>query len=220
MLTPTKKLLLVDDHPLIREGLRTLLERESDLRVCAEAGSIAEAMQALSTHAPDILLVDISLGGENGLDLISRVRSLPSDVPILVLSMHPEALYAERVLCLGANGYLNKQTPLGTVLTAIRQVLAGGMFVSQSVTDAILRSLASSSRGKVSLGFERLSNRELEVFRLVGSGLSSSQIADNLHISPKTVETHRARIKEKLGIESSAELVVKAATWVNARPQA
>jgi len=216
MVRTKRRLLLVDDHPLVREGLRAVIEREPDLEVSAEAATIAEALRALATSSLDGLIVDISLGTENGLDLIARLRSERNPIPILVLSMHQEALYAERVLCAGANGYITKHEANSQVVAAIRQVLSGGMFASPPVTEAILRSL-SGARIKPSIGLERLSNRELEVFRLVGTGLGSSQIAETLHISQKTVETHRARIKEKLGLGSAAELVVKAATWVNSR---
>lgn len=210
-----KKLVLVDDHPLVREGLRCLLEREYDLEVSAEASSITEAMQALASTHVDAMLVDISLGSESGLDLVARVRAEVGEVPILVISMYEEALYAERVLCAGANGYVAKHEASELILTAVRRILNGGLFLSAQATESILRSLSSRSRGQANLGLKRLSNRELEVFRLVGTGLSSAQIAESLHISTKTVETHRARIKEKLGIETAGELVVKAATWVN-----
>jgi DNA-binding NarL/FixJ family response regulator len=211
-----RKLLLVEDHPLVIEGLRSVFDRERDLEVCGEASSIGEAMLALATHSPDALIVDVSLGTESGLDLIARVRNDYPELPILVLSMHQEALYAERVLCAGANGYITKHEAPRLIVAAVRQVLTGGMFASPQVTEAILRSL-SGARPKPSVGLDRLSNRELEVFRLVGTGLGSSRIAESLHISQKTVETHRARIKEKLGLSSAAELVVKAATWVNSR---
>jgi DNA-binding NarL/FixJ family response regulator len=209
-----RKILIVDDHSVVREGLRGLIDRQPDLRVGAEASSAAEALDACEETAFDGVILDIALGNESGLDLLQRLRERYPALPVLVLSMHNESLYAERALRAGANGYVAKHEATSHLLKALRHVLDGKMFASQTVTDRLLRALGSRTPRGPASSVETLTNRELEVFRLLGQGLGTSQIAAHLHISHKTVETHRARIKEKLGLETANELVVRAATWV------
>jgi len=213
-----RKILIVDDHSVVREGLRGLLDRQPDLKVFAEADSAVEALRACEETAFDGVVLDIALGNKSGLDLLQRLRERNPALPILVLSMHSESLYAERALRAGANGYVMKHEATSQLLKALRHVLDGNMFASQTVTDHVLRALSTRTpQGRVS-GVETLTNRELEIFRLLGQGLGTAQVATHLHISHKTVETHRARIKEKLGLGTANELVVRAATWVAGLP--
>jgi DNA-binding NarL/FixJ family response regulator len=215
MVKTERRILIVDDHAVVREGLRGLIEREPDLAVAGEAATVADALSACDEGACDGVVLDLALGNESGLELLERIRSRHPALPILVLSMHSESLYAERALRSGANGYVMKHEATSQLLAALRQVLAGNMFASQMVMDRMLRSLSSKTPQEQGRGVDSLTNREIEVFRLLGQGLGTSQIASHLHISHKTVETHRARIKEKLGLETANELVVRAAMWVN-----
>ncbi len=214
LVRPRRRILIVDDHAIVREGLRGLIDREPDLTVSAEAATLTDALKSCDESRPDAVIVDLALGSDSGLDLIKRLRERHADLPILALSMHSENLYAERVLRSGGTGYVMKEEATSLLLVALRQVLGGGIFVSQKVTDRMLRAFSSHAHERSS-GIERLSDRELEVFRLLGSGLGTAQIAEQLHLSQKTVETHRTRIKEKLGLETATEVVVQAATWVN-----
>jgi DNA-binding NarL/FixJ family response regulator len=209
-----RKILIVDDHSVVREGLRGLIDRQPDLKVFAEAASAIEALHACEETAFDGVVLDIALGNKSGLDLLQRLRERNPTLPILVLSMHSESLYAERALRAGANGYVMKHEATSQLLKALRHVLDGNMFASQTVTDHVLRALSTRTPPGLVSGVETLTNRELEIFRLLGQGLGTAQIATHLHISHKTVETHRARIKEKLGLGTANELVVRAATWV------
>lgn len=209
-----RKLLVVDDHAVVREGLRGLVDRQPDLKVMAEASSAPEALRACDETAFDGVVLDIALGNKSGLELLQRLRERHPHLPILVLSMHSESLYAERALRAGANGYVMKHEATAHLLKALRHVLEGNMFASQTVTDRLLRALSTRASPGGASAVETLTNRELDVFRLLGQGLGTTQIASHLHISHKTVETHRARIKEKLGLETANELVVRAATWV------
>lgn len=210
------KIVVVDDHSVVREGLCGLIHREPDLVVAAQASSASEALAAWQTEKPDGMIVDLALGSDSGLDLIKRIREQDSAVPILVLSMHSEMHYAQRALRHGANGYVMKEEATSLLLAALREVLAGKIFVSPKMADRLLRSLSKPSGNGDAQGVESLSDRELEIFRLLGLGLGTTQIAAHLHISRKTVETHRARIKEKLGLDTSRDLVVRAANWVEA----
>ena len=201
------RILVVDDHPIVRNGLVQLIEQEQDLIVCAEAGSAHEAEQALEKHAPHIAMLDISLEGTNGIELTRRIRNLYPETCVLILSMHDENLYAKRALRAGARGYVTKQEPPEHVVDAIRQVLAGTLYVSSAVATEIIREFADGSPAQPTEGgVASLSDRELQIFELIGSGNSTREIAGMLSLSPKTIESHRAHIKRKLNIRSSAEL--------------
>jgi len=212
--TKTKKILIVDDHPIVRQGLRSLIDQENDLMVCGEAGSAADALRALNTLKPDLILVDISLKGPDGLELTKSVRAILPDMPILIVSMHDESLYAERVLRAGANGYIMKEEVSQSVILAIRRVLKGDIFISDRMRQKILRGVAGQRTPSATSSIERLSDRELEVFRLIGHGHGTRQIAEDLHLSVKTIETYRAHIKEKLSLGNATELVRQAVQWV------
>jgi len=209
-----KNVLLVDDHPIVRQGLRFLIDQERDLTVCGEAGSAAEALKAMSSLKPDLLLLDISMKGPDGLELTKSIRSLNADIPILIVSMHDESLYAERVLRAGANGYIMKEEVSQNVIHAIRKVLSGDIYISDRMRQKILRGVAGQRSHANTSSIERLSDRELEVFRLIGQGHGTRLIAEELHLSVKTIETYRAHIKEKLGLNNATELVRQAVQWV------
>jgi DNA-binding NarL/FixJ family response regulator len=211
---PTR-VVLVDDHPIVLEGLRGLLGQHRAFTVCGEAGTIAAALEVVARTSPDAAIVDVSLGRESGLDLIRRLREDHPRLAILALSMLDEMAYAERALRSGANGYVMKHEASQQLIEALRRVLAGKVFLSPNVTERVLSGLGRvPAAGDGSFGMDRLTDRELEIFRLIGQGRGASEIAAQLQISPKTVETHRARIKEKLGITSAPELVIQAASWV------
>ena len=197
---------------MIREGLRTLISREPDLSVCGEAETAAEALKATAELNPDLVLVDIGLPGRNGLELIKDLRAFHPALPILVLSMHDELLWAERVLRAGARGYVMKRETGPVMVQAIRQVLANQLCVSEKISARILESFAGHRVESSPLGL--LSDREFEVFELIGRGKSTTEIAGDLHLSTKTVEAHRAKIKEKLELKTMPELISFAARWV------
>ena len=197
---------------MMREGLRTLISREHDLAVCGEAETAGQALDAVANLKPDLVLADISLPGRNGVELIKDIRALQPAVLILVISMHDESLYAERVLRAGARGYIMKQESGPTMIQAIRQVLAGRIYLSGKMSARILENL-TGKHAKAS-PIERLSDREFEVFQLIGRGKSTVQIAEELHLSTKTVEAHRARVKEKLDLQTMTELISFASRWV------
>jgi len=206
------RILIVDDHPMMREGLRTLISRERDLIVCGEAETAGQALDAVAKLKPDLVLADITLPGPNGIELIKDICALQQGMLILVISMHDESLYAERVLRAGARGYIMKQESGPTMMRAIRQVLAKGIYLSDKMSARILENVVGQ-RTKAS-PIERLSDREWEVFQLIGRGKSTVQIADELHLSTKTVEAHRARVKEKLDLQTMTELISFASRWV------
>lgn len=209
-----KGVLLVDDHPIVRQGIRSLLEHEADLRVSAEAESAAAALTALDNAKCDVAVIDISLVGADGLELTKSIRARDRNLPILIMSMHDESLYAERVLRAGANGYIMKEEVSDKIVEAIRLVLAGEIYVSDEVRQRILLGIRSGGAETEAAPVERLSDRELEVFRLIGQGSGTRHIADQLHLSVKTIETYRAHIKEKLNLENATELVRYAVQWV------
>jgi DNA-binding NarL/FixJ family response regulator len=215
-----KNVLIIDDHPIVRQGMRFLIEQERDLTVCGEAGSAAEALKAMSKLKPDLLLLDISMKGPDGLELTKSIRSLDADIPILIVSMHDESLYAERVLRAGANGYIMKEEVSQNVVQAMRKVLSGDIYISDRMRQKILRGVAGQRTHTSSSSIERLSDRELEVFRLIGQGHGTRQIAEELHLSVKTIETYRAHIKEKLGLNNATELVRQAVQWVEQQSMA
>jgi DNA-binding NarL/FixJ family response regulator len=206
------RILIVDDHPLVRSGFAQLIGDCPDLEVCGEASDMAEALRLIDSDCPDLAIIDLSLAGGSGLDLIERIKSRNLDILMLVASMHDETLYAERVLTAGARGYINKQEAQESIIRAIRQVLAGKVYVSEAMTERLLSGLVDVRDEKRDI--ERLSNRELQVFELIGEGVPVSQIASQLNLSIKTIETHQAHIKKKLGLGSAHELNQRAIRWV------
>ncbi len=214
-LSPTKKrILIVDDHPLLRQGVAGLIDREPDLYVCGEAPSAAAALQAVRSLRPDLALVDISLGGRSGLELIKDLKIQHETLPVLVLSMHDESLYAERVLRAGAQGYITKKDGGKALLNAIREVLGGRVYLSEQMSTKLLQNLAGKRPGKTASPLESLTDREFEVFQLIGEGRSSRLIAETLNVSIKTVEAHRANMKAKLKLKAGTDLVHYAVRWV------
>jgi DNA-binding NarL/FixJ family response regulator len=209
-----QRVLIVDDHPIVRQGITRLINFEEELVVCGEAGNAKEAMEAIAKDEPELVIVDISLKGRSGLELIKDIKMRYENLPVLVVSMHDESLYAERVLRAGAKGYIMKQEPPEKILDAIRQVLGGKIFVSEKMREKMLqRYVLGSSQRNVS-SVDQLSDRELEVFRLIGKGMGTRQIAKELDLSIKTVETYREHIKEKLNLENSSKLLQYAIDWV------
>jgi DNA-binding NarL/FixJ family response regulator len=204
---------IVDDHPLLRQGLALLINRENDLAVCGEAQEAQTAMHAISKYQPDILIVDISLNGPDGLDLLKNIRNSYPGLPVLILSMHDEATYAERALRARANGYIMKQEATEKVLVAVRRILNGEVYLSDRIANKLLRQYIGGASTALQSRLNTLSDRELEVFRSIGEGRSTRQIADELHLSVKTVETYQAHLKEKLALRSGRELIQHAIQW-------
>ena len=207
---------MVDDHPLVREGLTNLINGQDDLAVCGEAEDSTGAMAGVAETRPDVALIDISLKNESGLELVKNLESEFPLVALIVLSMHDEALYAERALRAGARGYVMKRETTKSMLTAIRRVLDGDVYVSDRVVNVMARRLGTSRKAAASTPVERLSDRELEIFRLLGQGRTTSQIAEDLGLSLKTVQAYCARAKEKFGVNSLAELLRAAIRWEDA----
>lgn len=209
-----RKVFIVDDHPIVREGLAQMIRREPDLTVCGEAEDAQSARQTIWSSKPDILIVDISLHGPDGLDLLKSVRAQDPTLPVLILSMHDETIYAERSLRAGANGYIMKQEATENVLVALRRILNREIYVSPRIANKMLQRFVSAgvARARHS-SVDELSDRELEVLRLMGEGHSTRQIAGELHLSVKTVETYQAHLKEKLALKNSRELVQYAVQW-------
>ena len=205
------QILLVDDHPLVRIGLEKLFEGEPDLRIAAEVETSDDALQLIDRQSFDFIVCDIGLKGGSGLDLIRHIRARDEHVPILVLSMHREAYYAERVLRAGAQGYLSKQGDPRDVIPAIRRILGGELYVSAALADDLVRRAVDGSDSRKTV--EDLSDRETEVVRFIGQGLSTREIAHELSLSVKTVESYRANVKRKLGLQTGAELSRFAYDW-------
>jgi DNA-binding NarL/FixJ family response regulator len=205
--------LIVDDHPVVREGLAMHLATQPDLEVCGEAEDLPGALALLASARPDVAIIDISLNNSNGLELIRRMKDRQDGVRVLVWSMYPENLYAERALRAGAQGYLNKGQATHHVLDAIRAILQGRLYVSGVLADQLMQRVVGRKVEERS-AIDSLSDRELEAFQLIGEGMATESIAERMHVSPKTVETFRARIKEKLGISSLNELIQRAVQWV------
>ena len=210
------RVFIVDDHPLVREGLTNLINEQDDLIVCGEAEDSAEAITGLGTARPDVALIDISLKNESGLELIKNLGVQFPRVALIVLSMHDEALYAERALRAGARGYVMKRETTKSVLASIRQVLEGDVYVSERVVNRITARSGGSREAAASSPVERLSDRELEIFRLLGEGRTPSQIACDLNLSLKTIQAYCARAKEKFGVTSLTELLRAALRWEDA----
>ena len=202
-----RRILLVDDHPILREGFVQILNDQPDLEVCAQCETAAETLAAIPGCKPDLVIADVGLKGTNGIELIKSIRSIHEDLPVLILSMHDEALYAERALRAGAKGYVMKQSPVTDVLAAVRRVLSGERYLSRNVQDRLFQLLGGGPAPAAGSQLDLLSDRELEIFQLIGAGLGTRTIATQLHLSVKTVETHRANLKQKLGLRSGLELI-------------
>ncbi|HTU48154.1 MAG TPA: response regulator transcription factor [Bryobacteraceae bacterium] len=214
------KVFIVDDHPIVRQGLAQMIRREPDLTVCGEAEDAQSALQMIYALKPDILIVDISLHGPDGLDLLKSVRAKDPTLPVLILSMHDESIYAERSLRAGANGYIMKQEATENVLVALRRILNREVYVSPQIANKMLQRFVSAGAAHGKHSLSELSDRELEVLRLMGEGHSTRQIADTLHLSVKTVESYQAHLKEKLALKNSRELVQYAVQWtLNAKSE-
>lgn len=209
----TRKILLVDDHPVVREMLSMRIAQEEGLAVCAGVGTVAEALAAVERHHPDIAIVDINLPDGHGLELIKEIHARDPEVRLLVFSMHDEHLYGERVLRAGAQGYLMKSESPEKIIEAIHRVLAGRLAVSDELSNRLLADATRQGRSKAT-AMQQLSDRELEVFELIGQGLGTKDIANRLNRGVKTIDTYRLRIKEKLQVGTATELVAKAARWV------
>ena len=201
-----RRVLVVDDHPIVRHGFALLINRAPDLIVCGEAHDAPSATRAIVSLRPDLVILDISLGGPDGLELLKQIRTLMTDLPVLVVSMHDEMIYAERVLRAGGNGYVMKHEATDRMLIAIRRILEGQVYVPDRIASRLLRQCAHTSTAAAPSPLATLSDRELEVFRLIGAGRSTRQIAELLHVSVKTVESYQAHIKEKLELSSAREL--------------
>jgi DNA-binding NarL/FixJ family response regulator len=201
------KVFLVDDHPIVRQGLGLLINREPDLVVCGEAEDAPSALQVMLSAQPDLMVIDISLDGPDGLELLKTIRLKEPILPVLILSMHEESTYAERSLRAGANGYIMKQEATERVLVAIRRILDGKVYLSERLTNKMLEQFVHGAGSSKNDPLMTLSDRELEVYRLIGAGHGTRQIADELHVSVKTVESYQAHIKEKLSLRNARELV-------------
>jgi DNA-binding NarL/FixJ family response regulator len=208
-----RRVLLVDDHPIVRQGLRRLIEQEEDLLVCGEAETAHDARAAIKELNPDVVIVDISLKQGDGIELVRDTRAHHPALALLVLSMHDEMIYAERMLSAGANGYIMKQAASDQLVVALRRVLERGIYVSEAVGNSMIRKFAAGGSYISTNPIDRLSNRELQILHMIGKGLSTREAADTLNLSVKTVESHRQRIKRKLNLTSGAQLVQYAVNW-------
>jgi len=210
------RILIVDDHPLFRHGIADLINAESDLLVCGEADSAPAALDGIRQFNPDLVTVDISLRGANGIDLLKSIKAEHAKLPLLVLSMHDESLYALRALRAGARGYIMKQEALDRVMSAIRHVLRGDLYVSPAMSGRMIEEFVQGGTGAAGCSIaDKLTDRELEILQLIGQGHGVQQIAQELNLSAKTIETHRAHIKEKLNFQTARELARFAVQWVD-----
>lgn len=212
--TKRKQIMVVDDHPMTRAGVAQLIGRQPDWEVCAEASNPAEALERLSKSKPDLLLTDISMPGRSGVEFIKDVLAMREGLPVLVVSMHDEIIYAERAIRAGARGYIMKEAGGDRLIAAIRQVLGGQVYVSPEMSSRILNNLSGGKPRSSNSPIEKLSDREFEVFQLIGQGKSTREVAKHLGLSPKTVDVHRANIKEKLDLPDATSLVRHAVRWV------
>jgi DNA-binding NarL/FixJ family response regulator len=211
---PRKKtVFVVDDHPLLRQGLAMMINREPDLMVCGEAEEASAAIKAIAIKKPDIVIADISLSGPDGLDLLKNLRTMYPELPVLILSMHDESIYAERALRARAHGYIMKQEATEKVLVAVRRILEGEIYLSNRMANKLLQQYMSGQTAETDSRLAALSDRELEVFRMIGEGLGTRQIAETLHLSMKTVESYQAHLKEKLSLRTGRELMQHAIQW-------
>lgn len=204
---PKRRVFIVDDHPIVRQGLAQLIDNEPDLTVCGQGEEAYQSLRTIKQLKPDVALVDISLKDSDGIELLKELRAQEPELPVMILSMHDESLYAERALRAGARGYVMKQEAPQVLLSAVRRVLNGEVYVSDRMSATLLQRMVGNKKPGNELPMDRLTDRELEIFRMIGSGLSVKEIAEKLFLSVKTVEAHREHIKEKLGLKSSAELL-------------
>lgn len=214
---PQKKILIVDDHPMMREGLRQLIANEPDLTVCCEAENAHQCLDKVNSAQPDLVLADITLPGKNGLELVKDIQAMHPGLPVLMISMHDESLYAERVLRAGGRGYIMKQEGGKKLMLAIRQVLNGQIYVSEKMSAKILEIFSGRRSDTATSPVENLTDREFEVFELIGQGKPTREIAERLHVSVKTVEVHRVNIKTKLKLATAAELIRYAVRWIESQ---
>lgn len=209
-----KKVFVVDDHPVFRDGIVRIASGIEGVMICGEAGNAAQAFEAIAKLDPDLVLMDINLPGKSGLELLQDVHAMKPDLPVLVISMHDEHLYAERVLRAGARGYIMKQEGPDKMREAITKVLEGRVYTSEKTTAAILDALSRPRSSTSTSVLSRLTDRELEILRLIGQSKDTREIADALHISNKTVDTHRAHLRQKLGLKNNAELIHYGVRWI------
>jgi DNA-binding NarL/FixJ family response regulator len=212
-----QRAVIVDDHPLFRERLAQLINHELDMEVCGEAENPQDAIQLIRNTCPDLAIIDVTLKGSSGLELIKSIKALSIGIPILVLSMHDEALYAERALRAGATGYITKHQVADQIIQAVRRVLAGEVYLSERMTASFLKSLTSAGVKSIPRPVDRLSDRELEVLELIGSGRTTREIAEMLKLGVTTVDTYRVRIKEKMNFQNGPELQHFAIRWIRER---
>ena len=210
-----RRVLLVDDHPVVRHGLGLLIDQEDDLMVCGESSSAVETLNSFTTGEPDIAVVDLSLQDSSGLELTTALKEIQPSLPILVLSMHDESLYAERALRAGARGYIMKEELTEKVVDAIHRIMDDMVYLSDKMSARLLDKFVSRGTEGDASPVDCLSDRELEVFQLLGNGYRTQEIAEKMHVSPKTIQSYRARIKDKLNLESSSELLQHAFQWLH-----
>lgn len=208
-----KQIMIVDDHPMMRAGLMQLINKQPDIEVCGEAGDPAEAMKLLVGCRPDLILVDISMKGASGLEFIKDISAIHGQIPTLVVSMHDEKVYAERALRAGACGYIMKEESAGYLIVALHRVLEGGIYLSKEMSSRLLKTFGNPESSNSDSPLQKLTDRELEVFRLIGQGRTTEEIARQLHISTKTVDVHRFQIKEKLQLANSTVMIHFAVHW-------
>jgi len=213
-MTHPTRVFVVDDHPVVRQGLKLMLDQETDMVLCGEAESAREARRNVREATPDIIVADVSLKDASGIELVKELRELHPDVPVLVLSMHDESLYAERALRAGARGYVMKDEAPDRLITAIREIVAGGLYLSGRMTARLLTKFVDGPSQSGRMPMESLTDRELEIFEFIGRGLGTRHIAETLHLSVKTIETHRRNIKRKLKLSDATSLMQHAIHWV------
>lgn len=212
----TTRIYIVDDHPLVRQGLSQVINNEADMEICGEAEDAPQAMKGVGPANPDVIIVDISLRGNNGLELIKNLKAIHENIRILVFSMHDESIYAQRALRAGAKAFVMKKESPTKVVEAIRRIITGEIYVSPSVADQVLHQIVNGPNNATSTSpIDRLTDRELEVVQLIGRGLSSREVAESLNLSVKTIESHRAHVKEKLSLRNATELVQFSVQWVD-----
>lgn len=208
------RILIVDDHPLVRQGIIGLISTQPDFEVCGEANGIAEALELVEATRPEVVIIDLTLKDGNGIELIKILKEQHGDIKMLVISMHDETLFAERALRAGAVGYVSKHEAIRTVVQAVRTVLGGRLYLSPNMTERMVHLAVGARADGTGSPLERLTDREIEIFEMIGRGLASREIAQQLNLSPKTVETHREHVKEKLDLKNAAELTKHAVQWV------
>jgi DNA-binding NarL/FixJ family response regulator len=211
------QVLIVDDHPVVRDGLTTIINHERDLNVCGEANDAHQALKAITELKPEVVVVDISLKNSDGIELTKNIKAGHPKLSVIVLSIHDESVYAERALLAGAKAYLMKDAASENIVRAIRTVLSGEIYVSNTISKKFLHKIAGDKTSTFKTPIENLSDREFEIFRLIGEGFKASQIAKQLHLSTKTIETYRSRIKEKLNLPNAAELLQYSIKWAKSQ---